>query len=98
MAKITEIQSTVNIPASRYIELLEMEIKSLKQPPTSMRLFSSCKLNDITKRIHETGQTIKHWAQANGFKPALVRNVICGHYKNKEIIAALTSDGFMEVA
>lgn len=84
----------VKIPATRYIELLEIEIKMLKTP-ARVPTVGGCNLNEVTKRIHATGITSKQWAQENGFKADAVRSVICGNWKSDTITAALIRDGFM---
>jgi len=89
-----QIQNTVNIPATRYIELLEIEIRMLKQP--ARQITGGCNLNEITKRIRKTGITSKQWAEKQGFKANAVRTVVCGHWKSEAITNALIRDGFIE--
>lgn len=93
-----QIETTVKIPATRYIELLEIEIKMLKQPKTKPLTSSACKLHEATRRIHDDGNTIRQWARENGFKAPNVRAVICGNRKTQDIVDALVRDGFMEAA
>lgn len=85
----------VKIPATRYIELLEIEIKMLKTPPRTLAT-SGCTLHETTKRIRATGLTSKQWAKKNGFNDNAVRQVICGVRTIPDITAALIRDGFME--
>lgn len=78
-----------------FIEPAAVKVQQVT-PYTSPFNPTGCNLNAITKRIHATGISVKQWAKANGFKSVNVRLVICGHLKNKAIIAALIRDGFME--
>jgi len=97
---------TVNIPAKRYIELLEAEVSLLKAkyatPPNEQQseltipiTSGSCVMHDITRKIHASGITVKTWAMNHGFDPATVRMVICGQRKRDDIHAALKADGFV---
>lgn len=57
-------------------------------------------MNEITRKIWESGQTIQSWSQTNGFKAAYVRQIIIRRYGKwrvgcaGKIIAALKRDGF----
>jgi hypothetical protein len=95
-----QIENTVKIPATRYIELLErhiemleIKIKALTQPAR----LPACNLSEITKKIQASGQTAKAWAKSRGLNYSQVRKQCCGMIDNTHIRAALVEDGFTEV-
>lgn len=96
----------VNISASRYIELLENEIKMLKstafietalpKPQVLPDRTSNCNLSDVTKAIQASGISVRTWADRNGFNYDMVRKVACRLVSHRAIEAQLKEDGFLE--
>ena len=90
-----QIETHVKIPATRYIELLEIEIRMLKRPVVTPGA-GGCNFNEVTKRIRATGVTVKQWSEDQGFRYGAVRDTICGHIRNRNITDALVRSGFAE--
>lgn len=85
--------STVNIPKTRYIELLENENRLLRGQLKFIE--EGCALTEITKKIQSTGKTLKQWADSHGFDYHATRKVACGQSRHKNIVSALAEQGFL---